>query len=1131
MNLLKRTNVHQNNQEQKKSIHLHNIPSVERNNTLNENDEFCYELDQSTYSNISNSNKSQQNNNSTIQMISELSDLNNNDNYQKEPLKYINHFQVNNNYIDIKNRNKKKKIKNKNFDLNIKTKDNENYYKEYITLNNLNDSSSSSKNYDINEIDIKNNDDNIDKKYENIDNEWNVPKITFSEISKVSRVISSDFYSSSNNNINNINIIQENLNIKKNLKKQKAPNSDMNFQQKKNIESKFSIDDNYKTINLLSSQYSNTDFLKQNINNCLIKTGYKDIIDNTQKILTKSSSLDFLNEYSNYKIKNEKIKKTLIMQMVLFTNMKNEMEILKKDNDELIKKINIFKKEKILNNKFKEEFIKDNNKKLNEINFLKNKIKKYKDNIQKYDNLKNELKNLIKKNDHLIKNNDKIITENKELKDELIKLKKINEKDKNENSEKEKIEFINKMDEISNENKNLYEIIETKNEYIKDLEKKINNQKIKINNYLEKINQFQDKINQKTNKRKNKSKTQTHSHSNTHNNKFIIKEETNEFNKANNLLFLNLYDINNNIKNSNIENNININVKHNEDNIKNHKKNCYQNNNFDIDYYKNKILEKNNVIKKLKSENINLINQNGVKEKQIKELLNIKSENNVIETKNNELENEINKLDKKYTELMCENNNNNLEKNNLENQIDKLNKINKKKEEEIFRLKSETEKINKKIISKYNKIIDSAKKIKIYTSNESQNNNINLFIPEFKELIENLNNQNFDENLDEMKYIESICNFINLIPLEIEILFMKILSFKKDYANSKAIAYISANNNTVNKTKNNNEIRIKSNNYLKTNSDISINKKNSKFKTIENSIFFRNRRIKVKKLAITDLSNNINVSINKFIQNSKNRLNFDIQNYEGEEKKLKKSKTNLYTKTIKSSRSLNFRNKLNKKVSPLHTIKFFKDNDIILKGRLNLKKSSFNKNNEEKSSIIKNKNNSNDKNNYIFKKKENIIKKINKDNLGKNINISKKEENKIDNPLNLKYKNNTNAKAIISRNNKIQKNEFRLLKNKLINSGFKLRQTMKKNIPQSMMIFPNNKKRNDILYNNGKYRKSEASMSELSSFVNKNQISYRKKILHKINNSVNMKRNTKKKISLNSSISSENKKNNSFNIN
>ena len=166
MNLLKRTNVHQNNQEQKKSIHLHNIPSVERNNTLNENDEFCYELDQSTYSNISNSNKSQQNNNSTIQMISELSDLNNNDNYQKEPLKYINHLQVNNNYIDIKNRNKKKKIKNKNFDLNIKTKDNENYYKEYITLNNLNDSSSSSKNYDINEIDIKNNDDNIDKKYD-----------------------------------------------------------------------------------------------------------------------------------------------------------------------------------------------------------------------------------------------------------------------------------------------------------------------------------------------------------------------------------------------------------------------------------------------------------------------------------------------------------------------------------------------------------------------------------------------------------------------------------------------------------------------------------------------------------------------------------------------------------------------------------------------------------------------------------------------------------------------------------------------------------------------------------------------------------------------------------------------------
>ena len=63
--------------------------------------------------------------------------------------------------------------------------------------------------------------------------------------------------------------------------------------------------------------------------------------------MAKSSSLDYLNEYSNSKPDNEKIKKNLIMQMVLFTNMKNEMELLKKENDELNRKVNIYKNDQI----------------------------------------------------------------------------------------------------------------------------------------------------------------------------------------------------------------------------------------------------------------------------------------------------------------------------------------------------------------------------------------------------------------------------------------------------------------------------------------------------------------------------------------------------------------------------------------------------------------------------------------------------------------------------------------------------------------------------------------------------------------------------------------------------------------
>ena len=483
----------QNNQTQIKSLQFQAMPNEENNNNIfSENDEYCYELDQSTYSNISNSNKSRpMNNSNTIQMISELSE-----NQNELPLEYINHIQVNksNNSKNIKIKKDHDDQKEEIYD----STENNNFHNN-ITLNNLNTFSDNNESNDINMNSNNGNNDNEIIDNENLDNEWNIPKITFSEISKVSKAMSSEAnecdndYSNSNiNNINNMNIIQENLNIKKNLKKYRERESENdnilesnnnyhNLLHKKNIESKFSTEDNGKTINLLSSQYSNMDFLKQTINNCLIKSGYKDIIDNSQKILAKSSSLDFLNENSNIKPENEKIKKNLIMQMVLFTNMKNEMEMLKKDNDDLVNKVKAFKKEKINNDQFKSDM-------LNEIKSLRNKIKKYKDNGKNYDNLKKELRNLIKKNDQLIKNNNKIITENKELKDELIKLKKMKKEflsgNEKSNDDKEKKDLINKLNIIIKENRNLSEIIEKKNSDIKDLEKTVNTQKNDMHNII-----------------------------------------------------------------------------------------------------------------------------------------------------------------------------------------------------------------------------------------------------------------------------------------------------------------------------------------------------------------------------------------------------------------------------------------------------------------------------------------------------------------------------------------------------------------------------------------------------------------------------------------------------------------------
>ena len=365
MNQLKgKNNAHIINQPQIRSTQLETMPSLENNNILSENDEYCYELDKSTYSHVSNTNKSQQSNSNIIQMISELSDYNVNNNEDFDiPLKFTNQLTKNEkNKNNIKNNNIKDKKTNLNKKNNIDINNN---------LEDNNGLDNSSYNYEMNELNLNNNNEDIDN---NIDNEWNVPKITFSEISKVSKansfevnedIMDNDDFDS-NNNINNINIIKENLDNKKHLS---GKNNENNFEKmarhKKNKESKGLIDDNGKTLNLLNSQYSSVDFLKQTINNCLLKSGYKDVIDNSEKFMAKSSSLDLLNEYSNFNPENEKIKKNLIMQLVLFNNMKNEMEILKRENMDLVRKLNYFKKEQMNQEKKKEEIINENTKRLN----------------------------------------------------------------------------------------------------------------------------------------------------------------------------------------------------------------------------------------------------------------------------------------------------------------------------------------------------------------------------------------------------------------------------------------------------------------------------------------------------------------------------------------------------------------------------------------------------------------------------------------------------------------------------------------------------------------------------------------------------------------------------------------------
>ena len=165
MNQLKgKNNINQANLPYLKSNQLERVQNLENNNILSENDEYCFELEQSIYSNnsIKNSNNSQLNNNShTIQMISELSDLNiNNEENIELPLKYINHLPVNENNKEI---NKEENIKNNKINLEKKNKifDIEN---NIDNNNSLNNSKNYSYNYEINEVNTNNeNNNNLEK--------------------------------------------------------------------------------------------------------------------------------------------------------------------------------------------------------------------------------------------------------------------------------------------------------------------------------------------------------------------------------------------------------------------------------------------------------------------------------------------------------------------------------------------------------------------------------------------------------------------------------------------------------------------------------------------------------------------------------------------------------------------------------------------------------------------------------------------------------------------------------------------------------------------------------------------------------------------------------------------------------
>ena len=344
-----------------------------------------------------------------------------------------------------------------------------------------------------------------------IDNENITQKFSFDDISIVSKINSIE-------GNENINIIEEDDDFLKVCQNDNKENK--NYINKYKIiinklnKEKVELSENLNKICLTNNELKNyNEILKQTIENYIIKSDVKDIIYETSKILNKSP-VNLLTEFTKYKIENKKIKKNLLLQQILTNEMKNEIENLRKENENLVKnnqKLNSEKKAHI-----------DDNNTLNS-STMKNEecyktlIETNTDLNKKYLDLKNDFGVLFQNNENLIKYKEKLIKENEQLKIEINNLKK------NEIIKKQFDELKNKNMELKmindrqkNEMENIKEILNIKkneltkfkkemqiykekeyqnmNELIKKKDSEISELKTQINNAEQMINEIYSKI-------------------------------------------------------------------------------------------------------------------------------------------------------------------------------------------------------------------------------------------------------------------------------------------------------------------------------------------------------------------------------------------------------------------------------------------------------------------------------------------------------------------------------------------------------------------------------------------------------------------------------------------------------------
>ena len=490
------------------SIKLQNLslPNILKHKKNEDKEELIgYEIEQTSRNEIINTIKSLQINNANQNNLDKSSFLEYNNCLTNNSKCHKNKLNISINKIDKFIKGGRIFENNKDYNFLQKPKNINDLNNKSYTLNKVNRSNNflTENNNDLNNIS------NNNLKYKNLktyqfkndddkkNNDFNTSKkIEFDELSMVSKI-------NSDENLN-INITGEEDYF---LKENDIENNNLNKYKliiNKIYKEKLELEEKLRHEFLTNKELKNyIEILKQTIENNMIKYGFKDIINNASKELNKNP-INFLTEYTKFKEENQKIKKNIIIQQILTTEMKKDIENFKKENDNLKKYKNKNKDNKT------NDIININNINGNILNTSNNS--EYLDNLSQinkelnknYINLQNDFNLLSQNNEDIIKYNKKLINENEQFKKEIKYLKEIYIKEKKllcdrdiENNNNEINELKNTIDNLENLNKEL----KIKNDIQKN---EIENMKDSLNMKINEINKCYKEIENYKNSNYNK---------------------------------------------------------------------------------------------------------------------------------------------------------------------------------------------------------------------------------------------------------------------------------------------------------------------------------------------------------------------------------------------------------------------------------------------------------------------------------------------------------------------------------------------------------------------------------------------------------------------------------------------------